>query len=130
MRIARDLLDQIVEHAVRDLPNECCGAVATVDGRVTKVFPLKNMAASPYRFEIGIDMFGVLEEIEESGAELGAIYHSHPRTEAEPSLTDMAWSEQYPDAEWIIVGVAGDEPEVRTYRVTKSSVEEVTLEVE
>src|SRR4051812_32590923 len=115
MKIARAHLDEIVAHARRDLPNECCGAVAVRDGRVTDVYPLQNVAASPVKFEIGIDMFGVLEAIEESGAELGAIYHSHPRTEAYPSLTDMAWSEQYPDAEWIIVGHVQSEPVVRSF---------------
>lgn len=129
MKIARSLLDQIVAHAQRDLPNECCGAAAVADDRVTETFPLKNVAASPYRFEIGIDMYGALEAIEEAGADL-AIYHSHPRTEAYPSLTDMAWSEQYPGAAWIIVGHVETEPVVRCFRVSKKDVEEVPLEVE
>ena len=130
MKIAQPHLDEIVRHAVEDLPNECCGAVAVRDGRVTRTFRLQNVVASPYRFEIGIDMFGVLEAIEEEGEELGAIYHSHPRTAAEPSLTDQAWSGQYPDAEWVIVGHVSSEPEVRSFRVTPDSVTEVPLEVE
>ena len=130
MRIARDLLDRIVDHARRDLPNECCGAVRVRDGRATDVYPLENVAASPYRFEIGFDMYAVLTEIEDAGDELGAIYHSHPRTEAYPSLTDQAWSEQYPDALWIIAGHVQTEPVVRCFRVSKQAVEEVELEVE
>ena len=129
MKIARPLLDEILDHARRDLPNECCGAVAVRDGEAVKVYALKNEAASPYRFSLGIDLFHALEDIEDAGAELGAIYHSHPRTEAYPSLTDMAWSEQYPDAEWVIVGHVDTEPVVRSFRVTKQDVEEVELEV-
>jgi proteasome lid subunit RPN8/RPN11 len=130
MKIARAQLDEILAHAHRDLPNECCGAVGARDGVVTKVYPLKNVAASPYRFEIGVDMYAALTDIEDGGAELAAIYHSHPRTEAYPSLTDMAWSEQYPGAEWIIVGHVETSPVVRSFRVTKQDVEEVPLEVE
>ena len=33
MVIARALLDRIVAHARRDFPNECCGMIATDDGR-------------------------------------------------------------------------------------------------
>ena len=129
MKIARDQLDEILRHAAEDLPNECCGAVAVRDGRVTRVYRLKNVVASPYRFEIGVDMYGVLEDIEDAGAQLGAIYHSHPRTDAYPSLTDQAWSGQYPDAEWIIVGHVSTEPVVRSFRVTRDEVTEVPLEV-
>ena len=133
MKIARSLLDQMIDHARRDAPAECCGVVGVRDGVATEVFPTENIAAEslkPLKFEMGIDLFHALEAMDEAGAELGAIYHSHTRTAPYPSQTDQNWSEQYPDAEWIIIGVAGDEPEVRTYRVTKSSVEEVTLEVE
>ncbi|MEA2285640.1 MAG: hypothetical protein QOJ21_1683, partial [Solirubrobacteraceae bacterium] len=33
MVIAADLLEQIVEHAVRDAPDECCGLVAVRGGQ-------------------------------------------------------------------------------------------------
>ncbi len=130
MKIARSQLDEIIGHAVRDLPNECFGALGVRDGRVTKVYPLKNWAASPYRFENGVDMLGALEDIEESGGEFRAFYHSHPRTEAYPSLTDMGLSDRWPGLEWIIVGHASTDPVVRSFRVTTQDVEEVELEVE
>jgi proteasome lid subunit RPN8/RPN11 len=37
VRIARALLDRIVDHARREFPNECCGFVATRDGSATEV---------------------------------------------------------------------------------------------
>ena len=129
MRIAQDLLDEITRHARDDLPNECCGAVGVRDGVATKVYRCKNEAASPMKFEMGIDLFHALTDIEESGAELGAIYHSHPRTEPYPSQTDMNWADQYPGIEWLIVGMGTEEPVARAYRVTTSTVEEVPVEV-
>lgn len=133
MKIARSLLDQMIDHARCDAPAECCGAVGVRDGVATRVYPVENIAPDslkPLKFEMGIDLFHALEDMEEQGAELGAIYHSHTRTAPYPSQTDQNWSEQYPDAEWIIIGTASDVPEVRTYRVTKSSVEEVELEIQ
>jgi proteasome lid subunit RPN8/RPN11 len=129
VKIARNLLDQIIDHARADLPHECCGAVGIRDGVATRVYPCKNEAASAMKFEMGIDLFHALEDIEERGDELGAIYHSHPRTEAYPSQTDMNWSEQYPGVEWIIVSLREGEPSPRSFRVTRSSVEEVPVEV-
>ena len=131
MRIARDLLDQIIDHARREAPNECCGVVGVRDGRATRALAVRNEAASPLKFEMGIELFYALEQIDEAGEELGAIYHSHTRTFPAPSQTDINWSEQYPGAEWLIVGLAdGDEALVRSYLISGGKVEEVPVEVE
>ena len=52
MKIARTLLDEVVEHAMRDAPNECCGLVVGSEGTATAVRALENLAASPFRFDI------------------------------------------------------------------------------
>jgi proteasome lid subunit RPN8/RPN11 len=130
MKIAQDLLDQIIDHARRDAPNECCGVVGVRGGRATRVLPVKNEAASPLKFTMGIDLFYALEAIDEAGEELGAIYHSHTRTFPYPSQTDINWSDQYPGAEWIIVGLENGDALVRSYRIEGGRVEEVAVEVE
>ncbi len=132
MKIQRALLDEIVAHAVRDAPNECCGIVAAQDGTATLVHAVENQAASPYRFEVdGLEMFRLLEQIESQGGELGAIYHSHTRSEPYPSQTDVNFSHGWPGVEWIIVGVPknGAQPEVRSYLIGDGAVAEVQLEV-
>ncbi len=129
--IARPLLDEIVAHAVRDAPNECCGVVAVRDGTATAVHATENLAASPLRFEVdGPALFGLLEAIEDAGGELGAIYHSHTRSPPYPSQTDVNFSAGWPGVEWIIVGVAGGaEPEVRSYRIDDGEISDVPIEV-
>ena len=130
MRIARDLLDQMIDHARRDAPDECCGVVGVRDGAATRVLPVKNEAASPLKFEMGIELFYALESIDEAGEELGAIYHSHTRTFPYPSQTDINWSGQYPGVEWVIVGLEGGEALVRSYVIDAGgTVEEVPVEV-
>jgi len=130
MRIAQDLLDQMIDHARRDAPNECCGVVGVRDGRATRVIPVKNEAASPLKFEMGIELFYALDAIDEAGEEVGAIYHSHTRTFPYPSQTDINWSDQYPGAEWLIVGLKDGEALVRSYLIEGGKVEEVPVEVE
>jgi proteasome lid subunit RPN8/RPN11 len=132
VRIARPLLDQIVAHARADAPNECCGVLAVRDGAVQAVHGAENVAASPFRFEVdGPALFRLLEEIEGAGAELGAIYHSHTRSEPYPSQTDINFSAGWPGVEWLIVGLPrnGDEPVVRSYRIDDGDVTEVEVEV-
>lgn len=133
MRIARNLLDQIIDHARRDAPNECCGVVGVRDGRATRVLPVKNEAASPLKFEMGFDLFHALDAIDEAGDEVGAIYHSHTRTFPYPSQTDINWANKepgFPGAEWIIVGLEDGEALVRSYVIDGGRVEEVAVDVE
>ena len=68
-------------------------------------------------------------EIEDSGLELGAIYHSHTRSEPYPSQTDINLA-FYPDAAYVIVGVAGEEPEVRAFTIRDGNVAAAELTVE
>jgi proteasome lid subunit RPN8/RPN11 len=68
-------------------------------------------------------------QIEDSGLDLGAIYHSHTRTEPYPSQTDINLA-FYPDALYVIVGLASDEPEVRAFTIREGQVADAQLEVE
>lgn len=132
MKIDRALLDEIVAHAVRDAPHECCGIVAVHDGAASAVHAVENQAASPFRFEVdGMEIFRLLEQIESEGGELGAIYHSHTRSDPFPSQTDVNFSYGWPGVEWIIVGVSknGAEPEVRSYLIDEGAISEVELEL-
>jgi proteasome lid subunit RPN8/RPN11 len=128
MRIAPDLLDQIVEHARRDAPNECCGVVAVRDGVAEAVHPMENLAASPLRFEVdGLELHRLLTSIEDSGAGLGVIYHSHTRSAAYPSQTDINFAAGWPGVEWLIVGLKGPEPEIRSYLIDDGRIGEVDV---
>jgi proteasome lid subunit RPN8/RPN11 len=150
MKIASNLLAELIAHAEEDAPNECCGVVAIdpgvlagagdasggADGAAfayaTKVHRAENIAASPLKFEVdGKELLGLIGAIEDDGSELGAIYHSHTRTAPKPSQTDINFAANWPGVEWIIVGLAdGAAPEVRSYLIEGGRVQEVALEVE
>jgi proteasome lid subunit RPN8/RPN11 len=131
VKIARELYEQIVAHARAEAPNECCGVVATNgDGGAQQVFPATNKFASPLRFEIDEhDLIRIWRAIDEQELELGAIYHSHTRTPPEPSQTDVNGAAQWPGALWIIVGLVGEEPDVRTWAIEDGHVTPVELVV-
>jgi proteasome lid subunit RPN8/RPN11 len=130
MQISQALLDQIVAHATRDAPNECCGVVGARDGVAVTVRSAVNVHASPLRFEIGPDeLFQVDQEITDANLDWGAIYHSHTRSEPYPSQTDINYAASWPGVLWIIVGTAGEAPKVRTYAIGDGQVSETELEV-
>jgi proteasome lid subunit RPN8/RPN11 len=130
VRISRALLDEIVAHARADAPNECCGMIAARDGAAVAVHRARNAAASPLRYEMdGMEQYRIQTAIEDAGLDLGAIYHSHTRSAPEPSQTDINLA-FYPEALYVIVGVAGDEPDIRAWRIVDGAVSEAALEVE
>jgi proteasome lid subunit RPN8/RPN11 len=127
VRVAPALLDQIVAHAREDAPNECCGFVAVRDGEAIEVRRAVNQAASPLKFEVdGREVMRALDDFEDAGADLGAIYHSHTRTAPYPSQTDINFAANWPGVEWIIVGLDRQgEATVRTYLIEDGNVREV-----
>ncbi len=134
MRIPQDLLDQIVEHARREAPNECCGFVAAKDGVATRVYPARNKRASALAFEIDpreqIRINNEIDDNEERDGQLAAVYHSHTRTEPVPSQTDINFSVAWPGTEWIIVGLGTPEPHVRSFLIEDGRVRQVELVIE
>ena len=129
MRISRALLDDVIAHARADAPNECCGMIASRDGEAVAVHRARNRAASPLRYEIdGMEQYKIQNAIDDAGLELGAIYHSHTRSDPLPSQTDINLA-FYPDALYVIVGVAEAEPDVRAWRIADGTYDEAELAV-
>jgi proteasome lid subunit RPN8/RPN11 len=131
MKIARSLIDEIVAHAREDAPNECCGLVAGRDGAATRVFRARNEMASPLAYNVHPqDLLRITSEIEESGEELAAIYHSHLKSPAEPSQTDINLAANWPDPVYLICSIAApDAPVVRGWHLRDGSVAEAELSV-
>jgi [CysO sulfur-carrier protein]-S-L-cysteine hydrolase len=132
VRIRRQLVDEIVAHAREDLPNECCGIVSTRDGDAVQVHRARNAVPSPLRFEIDPrDLIRIHTEIESGGLEMGSMYHSHVKSRAYPSQTDVNFAQNWPGVVWLIVSLADhDAPELRGYTIDGADIAEVALQIE
>ena len=129
MRMTRAQWQQMVEHATRDAPNECCGYLRARDGRVEAVVEAENLRASPYGYELDGPTLLRVNELDDEGFEVG-IYHSHPRSPAEPSQTDINLA-TYPHWTYLIVSLAdAGAPAVRAWRIADGRVEEEPIDVE
>lgn len=129
MKFTQSQIDEMVAHARDDVPNECCGVVGSKDGVAQQVHRAVNAAASPLRYEIdSADFLRIYNLIDDADQEVGAIYHSHTRSAAYPSQTDINLA-LWPDALYIIVSLAAEEADVKAFAIVDRKVEEVTLEI-
>ena len=130
MQISRQLIDEMVAHAREDDPNECCGMLGGADGSAATLYRAANAEASPLRYSIDAgEQFRLMGEIEEAGEELVGIYHSHTRSGAYPSQTDVNLA-GWPDAVYVIVSLEDpDSPDVRGFWIREGEIADADLVV-
>jgi [CysO sulfur-carrier protein]-S-L-cysteine hydrolase len=105
-------IDILRKHAIENAPNESCAILFGKNENerfITKeVFLTTSEKPSPISFKIlAAELLLAYKKAEEEDLEM-AIFHSHPHSEAYPSVTDlenMRWN-PYP---WVIFSNVGDE---------------------
>jgi [CysO sulfur-carrier protein]-S-L-cysteine hydrolase len=122
VRIAQELVDRLVAQALDEFPNECCGMISGRGGEATRVYPAENTESSPFMYVMQPkEQLRIMDAIDDAGDDLLAIYHSHTKSAAYPSRTDVELA-FYPDALYLIVSVAKrDDPEVRAFRLGRTA---------
>jgi proteasome lid subunit RPN8/RPN11 len=136
-------VDEMIEHARDAAPDECCGLISAVEGRAAKLYRMRNAAEEvhrPVRYEMdGKELLARMREMDAENAEVFVIYHSHLRSEAYPSPTDVRlahWPQSdppveiFPDAYYVLVSLRYDPPAVRAFRIAGKQITEEALEIE
>ncbi len=127
--------DEMIAHALRDDPLECCGLLAGDDGKVQKVYPAANAAKSPFRYVIDSkELFRLFNEIEwgANPSKVMGNYHSHTHSEAYPSPTDVREAHLGPAAIYLLISLrAPERPEIRAFHIdpTAGEVTEEPLKI-
>ncbi len=111
------MLQQMIDHAIGEMPNECCGVIGGQESRLDTLYPLQNEQASPTRyFGKPRDLFDAVKAMRKTGEDMTGIYHSHPTSPAYPSETDIA-ENGYPGLYYFIVSLVDKEPHVRCFQI-------------
>jgi proteasome lid subunit RPN8/RPN11 len=120
----RDLEDVLL-HVRSEAPIEGCGILGGREGRVLKVYRMKNTEESPDRFFMdAAEMAETIRDLYYEDLEIVGIYHSHVRGPAYPSNLDVERA-YYPDACSVIISLDDPEnPEVRGFRITEGEIRE------
>lgn len=117
----------IEEHALRTRPSECCGLLSGANGLITNVHPMRNDAEKPETryFATPEELFAAMRRIREAGQMLLGVYHSHPRTQAYPSASDVEMA-FYPEAFYFIISLE-PQVELRAFKIEDSRIEDVEV---
>jgi proteasome lid subunit RPN8/RPN11 len=109
----------MVAHSLSGRPNEACGLLGGKAGRVGKLFPMTNAAASPVRYALDPkEQLAVYRDLDAAGLDLAGVFHSHTRTEAYPSPTDIRLASE--DVPYVIISLAEEPAVIRAFRISKT----------
>jgi proteasome lid subunit RPN8/RPN11 len=117
----------IIEHAREADPAECCGILLGTAGEIVEAVRVRNIAESPTRYVLDpAEHIAVRRQARTRGlAELG-FYHSHPKTAAEPSATDIAEA-AYPGYLFMIVSLLTEPPVLRLFTWDGATFDPIAL---
>ncbi|MBF0623795.1 MAG: M67 family metallopeptidase [Magnetococcales bacterium] len=104
----RVIVNRILGHAQRCAPEECVGILSGHGRTIAGWHPLTNTLHDSQRFlaDPG-EQITLFKQLREQGAELVAIYHSHPVGSGQPSILDRE-ENHYPNALHLIVALGTD----------------------
>lgn len=127
MKIRKEILDQIVAHAVEELPNECCGLLIGTPDMVEDAARARNAKRSRTRFQVEpADHFAAIRRARAAGFEIVGAYHSHPSGPSGPSDTDRARLTD-PSMFHVIVSLAHGTRTVRAFRLSDGNFSPLEL---
>lgn len=133
--LTRDQYHLIVSQARAEAPLECCGLIGGQGETARKVYPARNADQSRVHYTIDPrDMLNATRDIEDvQGWEISAFYHSHPRSDAYPSPTDVREAVESGYSEYsrfIIVSLMHpDRPVMRCFWLRGGAIREESLVV-
>ncbi|MDR2075339.1 MAG: M67 family metallopeptidase [Desulfovibrio sp.] len=121
----------MLAHARRCLPEEACGLIAgrrAEDGkRVEKVYLTANGDRSREHFSIDPqEQLGAVKDMRARGLVPLGNFHSHPETPARPSPEDIRLARD-PSASYLILSLAGPEPELKSFHLESDLIREEEL---
>jgi [CysO sulfur-carrier protein]-S-L-cysteine hydrolase len=116
VKIRQKVMEEILAHALEDLPNECCGLLIGTAEMVEHAARARNSKRSRTKFEVEpADHFAAIRRARGSGLEIIGAYHSHPNGPSGPSETDRARLTD-PSMFHVIVSLAHGTRTVRAFR--------------
>lgn len=131
--LPRAIAEAIEAQARAEAPLEACGLIpgsapAGTGGAALRYVACRNAAASSVRYTVHPDdLLRITVETDDASEVIWGIVHSHVRSPAVPSLTDVGLA-YYPEALYLVISLA-DVPVLRAWRIIEGERHEVDLEL-
>ena len=122
VRIPKTIFQEMVDHALREAPLECCGILAGKGRTVRRMYVTRNADGSRTSYLMPPEeQLEVFREMEKEGLDMVAIYHSHPHTIPFPSESDVRLA-FYPDVAYIIISLKDGGTSVKGFRIGREAI--------
>jgi proteasome lid subunit RPN8/RPN11 len=129
-------------HAQSESPNECCGLLAGSGEWITESYPILNLPSDDPRlkdFDVPADrkvrylmdpveQFSAIRKMRNAGLMFMGIYHSHPHSQAYPSMTDVRLA-FYPNLFYLIISLEKAQPALAAFSIVDQKIieEEIVI---
>jgi [CysO sulfur-carrier protein]-S-L-cysteine hydrolase len=128
IRLRAAVREAVITHARAEAPLECCGLLLGTPELVEDAHRAANVRQSATTYLVDpADHFAAIRRARAEGRGVVGAYHSHPRSPAIASPTDLREARD-PDFVYLIVSLADPRtPDVRGYRLWAEELVEVPL---
>ena len=118
----------MIAHAIADAPRECCGLLVGTGWQVDDAVPTTNLETGTTRFLVDpAEHVAVLKRLRGGPRDVIGSYHSHPRSPAWPSPTDVAAAFSAFFVHLIVSLADPASPVVRAFQIEDGEIREVTI---
>lgn len=130
--IPRKLTNELLHLAQLSPDSEICGLVGARQDLPTSCYPIQNISAEPRR-RYQLDpkqQIAAMGKMRDQGETLFAVYHSHPKAPAVPSVYDLEGA-SYPEALYLIISLnIKGVLEMRGFHIRHQQADEVVLRMQ
>lgn len=129
MKIKKELINEIVSQARKELPNESCGYLLGKEKSTIIVnYPMTNADHSPEHFSfLPEEQFAAIRFAREKNLKILANWHSHPTSPSRPSEEDIRLAYDK-NILYFILSLASKTPVLNAFSIRDGIVTKVELE--
>ncbi len=128
LQIQSRVLAGVADHARTEAPRECCGLLVGSGDLIDEYIRTDNIKESEVEYEIDpAQHFAAIKRTRQMGRAILGGYHSHPRSPAVPSPTDLA--QAHAEFLYVIVSLCDALPDIRAYRLVHGRFETVPFTI-
>ena len=126
MIIPQHIIDELIDQAKKDAPNESCGyllGTSTDEGDiVTENYRMENIDHSSEHFSFAPkDQFAALRYARSKGLKILANWHSHPASPSRPSQEDLRLAND-PTIRYAILSLLDGKPKLNSFKILNGEV--------
>ena len=131
MKIPHNIIEELIEQARQDAPNESCGYLLGIpspsaggdgEGLVTENYWMENIDHSSEHFSFAPkDQFAALKYARSKNLKILANWHSHPASPSRPSQEDLRLAND-PTIRYAILSLLDGEPKLNSFKILNGEV--------